>query len=401
MAPKEISHLLELHELALAQASRYPRKRFLFERLRKSEGRRFTGVVGPRGSGKTVLLRQLARELDDSVYISADTLAGGDLFDIAARLHGTMGVKFILLDEVHFLPGFDSVLKKIYDFLDVRVIFTSSVSIAMYDSPHDLSRRVELLLLPPFGLREYIYFTSGLELPSLAIEDIAARRWSSEHLRRASPVFDRYLKGGLLPFSLEEPDVLPLVGNILKKILADDLPRVARLPLDEIDLIEKMIEFIGLSEVEDISYSSLSRNLGITKYKAQKYTDLLQKAFVLQVVKPAGTGVTREPKILMYLPYRLLYREFGRALGAMREDFCVEALAAAGISARYLKSSRGRKTPDFLVETPSGKLALEVGGRGKSMRQFKGITLDRKLVLVHADESEGPRRPLYLLGYLS
>ena len=72
-----------------------------------------------------------------------------------------------------------------------------------------------------------------------------------------------------MPFSLEEPEVLPLLENILGKILAKDIPSVARVTVDEIDSIERMLRFIGRSEVDGINYSSIARNVGVTKYKAE------------------------------------------------------------------------------------------------------------------------------------
>jgi hypothetical protein len=36
---------------------------------------------------------------------------------------------------------------------------------------------------------------------------------------------------------------------------------------------------------------------------------------------PKGTNVLKEPKVLMFLPFRLLYSELQQCLGAIREDF--------------------------------------------------------------------------------
>ena len=75
-------HLLELHELAVREARRMHEHRHLFEVLRREEGRHLTGIVGPRGAGKTVLLKQLAACEKDSLYISVDALGeDADLFE--------------------------------------------------------------------------------------------------------------------------------------------------------------------------------------------------------------------------------------------------------------------------------------------------------------------------------
>jgi predicted AAA+ superfamily ATPase len=147
-------------------------------------------------------------------------------------------------------------------------------------------------------------------------------------------------------------------------------------------------------------HTILSKSLGITKYKAEQYVGCLERAFILHQVFPAGTNVLREPKVLMAPPIRLLYRDLEDAAGGLREDFFAEAMKQAGIRFQYLKSTRGAKTPDFLIEDVPTKLVVEIGGRGKGREQFKGVEIDRKLVFAHRLEPEKHRLPLFLLGYL-
>ena len=396
-----IDRLLQLHDLAKRECAEYPRKRFIYESLMRDEGRHFTGIVGARGTGKTVLLRQYALEHEDAIYLSADTLdPDEDAWGIIRKLHQHYGFRTFLLDEIHFLPDPTSLLKRLYDFLGVHVLFSSSVALAMRASAHDLSRRVRLLDLRVFSFREYLAFTQRLSLLPLTLEQIAAGQWEANHLR-AGRFFDEYLRGGLLPFSLEEPEPLGFLENIIEKVITTDIPSVVRLMIDELDAIRRLLRFIGRSAVDGINYSSLSRNLGITKYKAEQYVSCLERAFILHQVFPAGTNVLREPKVLMAPPCRLLYRDYEDAVGGLREDFFAESMKQAGIRFQYLKSTRGAKTPDYAIEDAAGKLAVEIGGRGKGRAQFKGIKIDRKLLFAHSPAPERGRLPLFLLGYLA
>jgi len=52
-----LAKLVELHELAQAQGKKCPKRRFLYDELVQHQGRHFLGIAGPRGAGKTVLLR--------------------------------------------------------------------------------------------------------------------------------------------------------------------------------------------------------------------------------------------------------------------------------------------------------------------------------------------------------
>ncbi len=170
--------------------------------------------------------------------------------------------------------------------------------------------------------------------------------------------------------------------------------------MEELPVIEKMLKFIGKSTVDGINYSSISRNVGITKYKAESYLDILTQALVTHVIFPKGTGVMREPKVLLTPPSRLLYNNYEYSIGGLREDFFAEMLSSASIEFHYLKSTRGSKTPDFLVRDKQGDIVLEVGGKGKGRSQFKGIKVNRKIILSHGAEIDDIRRPLFLLGYL-
>ncbi len=394
------NHLLELDELARDDGKRYPKKRELYSTLISEKGKHITGIVGPRGVGKTIILKQMAVHREKAFYLSLDTIEEEDLFEAAKRLSERYDVKLLLLDEIHFQKEYEKKLKKVFDFLDIKVIFSSSVALSMLESSYDLSRRVKLVNLYPFSFREFLFFTKNITLPQITLDDILTKNWDTRHLRYEF-LFEEYVKGGLMPFSLEEPDIFPLLENIIQKIIRKDIPSVAPLKTDELSLIEKTLKFIGTSSVDGINYSSISRNVGITKYKAESYIRLLEKAFVLNVVFPAGTNVLKEPKVLMYLPLRLLYQNEHQALGGMREDFFAEMMRMKGMDFNYLKTKRGAKTPDFFVKQDAGNIVVEIGGKGKGREQFKGIQMEKKLILTHPSNIEGLKRPLFLLGFLS
>ncbi|MBW1785965.1 MAG: ATP-binding protein [Deltaproteobacteria bacterium] len=396
-----INRLLELHDLAKQEGRKYERKRVLFSQLMHDKGKHLTGIVGARGTGKTVLLRQYALEHEDAFYLSADTLdRDDDAWGLIRKLNQHYGFRTFLLDEIHFLPHATALLKRLYDFVDVRILFSSSVALAMKASAHDLSRRARLINLHGFSFREYLTFTQGISLPAIELEQIAAGNWEPDHLR-AGRFFDEYLRGGILPFSLEEPEPFDFLESILEKVITRDIPSVVRLMVDELESIRRLVRFVGRSAIDGINYSSLSRNLGITKYKAEQYVACLERAFILHQVFPAGTNVLREPKVLMTPPNRLLYRDFEDAVGGLREDYFVETMKQAGIRISYLKSTRGAKTPDYLIEDAPEKLAVEIGGPGKGRQQFKGMHIDRKIVFAHTPVPEKGRLPLFVLGYLS
>ncbi|NQY73871.1 MAG: ATP-binding protein [Candidatus Margulisbacteria bacterium] len=391
-------YLFRLHEAALKGIQKYSRKRYLYNHVNPKIGKHFLGIMGLRGVGKSILLKQWASELPNSLYISIDTLEDVSIFELIKTLSESFGITSFLLDEIHYYKNINADLKKIYDLLEVKIIFTSSVALAMHDTAHDLSRRVKLETIYPFSYGEYLYFKQEISLPTLSLEEILAYK-TTPHLQSGYEM-DTYLQGGNMPFALEEPDMLPLLKNILNTIIEKDIPRIHTLNTSELTDIHKCVEFIGLSGIDGINYTSISKNLKITKYKAEQYINLLCKAFVLHRLRPKGTNVTQEPKILMQLPFRLLYSHYEDSIGAIREDFTVDMLQSAGNEIYYLKSTRGSKTPDFLICHNKKNIVIEVGGKTKGRTQFKNIKYDEKYIFSHDTKVDNIRRPLFLLGFL-
>lgn len=407
----DINKIIEVSELQKIVTQQTVKRRFIFTELAALGGKHLVGLVGHRGVGKTVLLKQLAVEKKDSVYFSADTITDMDLFEVVEKLVRQYGFKNIFIDEIHFARDYSSALKSIYDLLPgIRVYFSSSVAISLRSLPADLSRRLILYTVNPFSFREYLFFKFDRILPTLTWDEFLNNKIPPEILQ-VGAFFENYLTGGLMPFALDEPKPLEILKNILEAILTKDIAKSADLSGSEIDSMAKMVRFIAKSPgVDGINYSSLSQNVGITKYKAQQYADLLERAFVLFQIRPYGTSVTREPKVLMIPPYRLLETEYSNAIGGLREDFfalamgCIAKGDAHPIA--YLKSMRGTKTPDFVIADGDQSVVFEIGGRSKGMDQFKDFgSAEKKIVLVQdlditrSKKSEF-RIPLHAMGFI-
>jgi len=389
----------ELSQLAKKDGGGFPKKRFVYSKIEGYlDGRIFIALVGPRGAGKSVLLKQIHNASPNSFYISLDSGAGFKLFETAKEL-SQLGVRLLLLDEIHAYPDYGPELKKIYDFVpNIKVVFTSSSAISLYDASYDLSRRVRLVQVPPLSFLEFLWFAHSQKFPPLAWSSLLntpdCRKYYGLTMH-AEPNFKPYLAGGNYLFSMGEPDPLPIFQNTLDIILTKDLQSSSRLSMEETQDVRRMLEFMGRSPADGISYSSISRNVGITKYKAQKYVDVMEKCFVLRAVVPKGTNVTKEPKILFTPPYRLLYRRYDDCIGALREDFFADAMSRHS-DFSYLKGSAGEKTPDYLV----GGIVCEIGGRNKGRSQFKGFAAKRKKIFTQPGTLDDVRRPLFFAGML-
>ena len=101
-------------------------KRYLFHKIDFES--KLIGILGQRGVGKTILIKQIAQnyKLAQSkiLYISADNIVN-TLSEIAIEF-SSFGGELLIIDEIHKASNFALELKTIYDFVDIQVIFSGS-----------------------------------------------------------------------------------------------------------------------------------------------------------------------------------------------------------------------------------------------------------------------------------
>lgn len=403
--PSELEKLIEMNSLARESSKKYPKKRFAYEEIKRlSQLGAFVGIAGVRGAGKTVLLRQLLQELPNSFYVSMDSMGQAqEIFELAKSLQENYKIKHLLIDEIHYCKNWQANLKKISDFLPIKIIFTSSSSVDIIGSKADLSRRVFVFSLPPFSFREYLYFRNGKEHEKQELEGIIADyKELYGKLYQYEPYFEEFCMGGSLPAMLgaQNPQI---IRSIADKAINIDLRAAGKLDAADIANIFAMLRFISRAGAEVCSYSAIAKNCGITKYKTAFYVGLLEQASILKVLLPYGTNVMKEPKIIFQLPFRACFSEGmeqERLFGALKEEFFIHHLEnAGGTQTNYLKSVRGEKLADYIVFHGSKKTVFEIGGAGKTAVQLKGVSARQKfLVLKPGDVKRGI--PLILFGFL-
>ena len=152
---------------------------------------RFICIKGPRGTGKTTLMRQRVKEAfgQDSkkaLYASLDDLwfARYRVKDLVEYLY-EHGFTHVFLDEVHHLGvDWSLALKNIADqFRNMNIVYSGSSLLQLEKASGDLSRRQATYLLRGMSFREYLKLEGVLDWRPLEIEEIL-----SDHVKLATEI---------------------------------------------------------------------------------------------------------------------------------------------------------------------------------------------------------------------
>lgn len=372
-------------------------KRYLYEKIDFSS--KIIGILGQRGVGKTTLIRQLAQNYDIEaskvLYISADNIANS-LVDIAKEF-SAYGGKLLIIDEIHKAENFAIELKTIYDFLDLKVIFSGSSALEIENSKVDLSRRVLFYELHPLSFREFLAIKYNINLPVLALEDILRdhQNIATKILKEFKPLeyFKAYKEFGSYPFFTEGEKGYNLrLNEIVNIILDSEVATIYNVDSDKISTIRKLLHLLCSSVPMELNIQNLAQSAGVSRNTLYSYLYYLQKANLVEIIGGnfANKKLLNKPDKI-YLENINLYNILcsDKNMGSLRESFFVSQIKVAH-HVKYAQKG------DFEVDDT---YTFEISGKNKGFKQIKE-TPDSFVV---ADETEvgfKSKIPLWLFGFL-
>lgn len=369
---------------------------------------RLTGLIGPRGVGKTTLLLQYIKtELrnEKCFYFSADLVyfQQSSLLEFVNHLHQVEGYKIIFIDEIHKYHQWNQELKNIYDaFPSLKIIFSGSSMLDLIAGSHDLSRRAKLYHLYGLSFREYLNFSLGLNLSPIPFENILAdasgATKSITEIDRILPHFHKYLKEGYYPFVFEDPHSYhEKITRIIDKTIFEDIANYYNLKTPNLPCFKKILTYLASIPPGELNISNVAGNLGIDHKTAEHYLKILSAVGLAREINlfEGGGRTLRKPSKLILNNTNLIHtmlQYLGQEIskGMERELFFVQSLQNAGIDLFYSKQA------DYQTR----ETIFEIGGKNKTNRQLKGSELPGFLV---KDDILTPLKneiPLFLFGFI-
>jgi predicted AAA+ superfamily ATPase len=375
-------------------------KRYFFDIVDFDE--RLIGIVGARGVGKTTFLLQYLNELqiedEKKLYFSVDSIFGYDttLFDIAEEF-SLLGGKILVIDEIHKYKNFEMELKEIYDFLDIKVIFSGSSAIELEHKKADLSRRAVLYRVKGLSFREFLELKLDIKFNSYTLKDILTNhsQIAKDLTKQIKPLehFKDYLKYGYYPFYFETPNTYFLkLEETINNVIESDLSQIFNIEPSNITKLKQLVSYICNSKPYELNLSNLATKIGINRKTLYLYIHYLTLGDIFLKVLPKTKGDTifSKPSKLYLNNTNLNYAYCDNLeIGTLREIFFTNQV---GLNSKISYSKIG----DFLIDD---KYTIEVGGKNKSFKQIKDISNS----FVVADDIEvgfSNKIPLYLFGFL-
>jgi predicted AAA+ superfamily ATPase len=375
-------------------------KRYFFEKISFNDN--LIGIIGPRGIGKTTFLLQYLNELNlanfEKLYFSVDSIisSGISLFDIAEEF-SLRGGKVLVIDEIHKYINFEIELKEIYDFLDIKVIFSGSSAIVLKHKKADLSRRAVLHRVKGLSYREFLELSLNKKFPKFSMDDILSNHIdiAASLAKEFKPLqyFKEYLQSGYYPFYFENKDTFYLkLEEVINNVVESDLPFIFNIEPKNITKLKQLILLICNSTPYELNLSSLSKKIGVDRKTLYLYIHYLSLGDIFNKINQVAKrdGIFNKPAKLLLNNPNLHYAYCNNINnGSIRESFFINQLDKE-YDIKYSKIG------DFLVED---KYIFEVGGKNKSFNQIKDIENS----FVVADDVEigfGNKIPLWLFGFL-
>ncbi|NEW60339.1 ATP-binding protein [Sulfurovum sp. bin170] len=385
------------------------KKRYLYEKI--DWNLKSIGILGQRGLGKTTMMLQYIKEhyagSDKALYISLDSpyFQSISLLDFAKE-YEAHGGEVLFIDEVHKYSDWSTHIKKIYDLLDLRVVFSGSSILQISKQNADLSRRTIIYYLENLSFREYLYLRDIFLFEAYSLEEILDNHYeiSSTISEKIKPLklFKEYLEFGVYPFILEDKDSYhQRIIQIINLILESDLPHINKIEMQQIRKLKKLLYLLAVNVPFVPNITDLAKATDISRPKLYEYLNDMENAKIINSIrsKEKGYRLMSKPEKLFMQNTNISYALTSKIdNGSAREAFFVNQIKNYYASQNLFidEAIYASKKGDFLV---NDMYTFEVGGKNKSFKQIK----DMENSFVASDDIEigfGNKIPLWLFGFL-
>ena len=400
MTDEDMERLYRISAEKIAESS-LAIKRFCYDDIIWSD--RLIGLKGARGVGKTTLLLQKiaesGAERKTTLYVSLDSvwLDSRELYKLAEHHVQHDGTRLVL-DEIHYLPDWQRILKNIHDdFKELNVAFTGSSMLKIKAGQGDLSRRLVDYEMPGLSFREFLGFEGVYAGAPLSLGNILENHVEIAHdikkRVKVLPHFERYLKEGYYPFYKEAAThYAERVVKSVNQTLESDWPAVENVTAETVRKARKMLRILAELPPQTPKMNALYEQLGTVRPQGLKILYALERAGLIKLLAADYESLENlsSPEKIYCENTNLMQALVPNAdIGTARETFFINQVSNGH---RLTYPKRG----DFMVDDT---YLFEIGGKQKGFKQIADLP-NSFVVNDNVDVGIGNKIPLWLFGFL-
>lgn len=319
-------------------------KRLLEAHLVRDLKKKMVFLTGPRQVGKTWLAKEIARSIQDSVYLNYDSAEDREIIRKERWLGKT---RLLILDELHKMRGWKNYLKGVYDTKpdEMMILVTGSARLeTMRQGGDSLAGRFfrhRLLPLSPAELRqtkapnaiERLLERGGFPEPFLAQDPIDADRWRMQYI-------DGLIRTDILDFE----------------------------KIQDFRAIQMVLDLLRGRTGSPVSYTSIAEDVQISPNTVKKYLHILESLYIIFKVTPFSRNIARsilkEPKIYFFDTGLVHGGEGARfenltALCLLKQVHAETDLRGQPCALHYLRTKDGKEVDFCLVRDSQPELLIE------------------------------------------
>jgi len=237
-------------------------------------------IFGPRQCGKTTLINDLMNDLQDPrQYWNGDDFtvrASLENASIASLKRLTAGLRYLFIDEAQRIENIGLCIKMMVDNIpDLKVIATVSSAFELSNRLTEpmTGRRWEYLLLP-LSFKEMVLYHS---------------------LMTENSLLDHRLIYGYYPEVVTNPEnEIQLLKQLADSYLYKDILMWERILKPE--KLEKLVQALAFQIGNEVSYHELGQITGLDNQTVERYTGLVEKAFIVFRLSSLSRNLRNELK---------------------------------------------------------------------------------------------------------
>lgn len=277
------------------------RKDYLYQALKFIKPNVILAIIGIRRSGKSYLMRQLAKELIEGGAEKSSILMVNfedkrftefniGLLDMIYETYmGALKPKtipFIFLDEIHKIPQWERWARTFHELGKAKIIISSSSANLMSGELATLltGRHLDIRVFP-LTFHEFLYF-KGMDIENKL--DLAANKISIKGF------FSEYMEYGGFPEVVLNEEKKQLLLTYFDDILTKDIEK--RYHVREGEKLRSLARFYLTNISNHITFNSLKKHLELSADTIEKFSSYFEEANIIFFVKRFSFKVKDQDK---------------------------------------------------------------------------------------------------------